>query len=120
MEYTDNEINEVINDVIFMIERKGYQIVDAQILSDVYIRLCKGQIIQLDDVEIECKKAVKQLKSMMPRLKDNEDLFKAMTEICDEHFDKLYNKFDSIDKLYLYLLELCVEKYPELKNIQSK
>lgn len=114
MEWTDNEINERIDDVMEMIHKKGYDIVDAQIISQVYLRMCKGQFINLDDVEQECRKAILELKRMIPRLKDDVDLFNTMIEVCDEHFDKLYSKFDSVDKLYMCLLELCFEKKPEL------
>ena len=115
-DWSDQEINERMDEVIDFINKKHYNIVDGGVITQAYVWMCNGKNFHMDDIEFECKKALREMKSFIPRLKEDEALFKAMKETCEEHFDKCYPRFESIDKLYMCLLTLCYEKYPELSK----
>lgn len=108
--YTDEVINDKMDEIYKFICDNHYEIVDAAILSSYYIKLCQCAIITMEDVEKDCIYEINNLKRFMPRLKDDEKLFKVMVGVCDEHFDKIYKHYNSVDKLYLALLKLCYEK----------
>lgn len=118
--YSDKEIDDIMQDVHNFIIDKHFEIVDASILSEYYVKLCNDEIINMKTLEDDCYKEVKQLKRFMPRLKDDVHLFEVMTQICDEHFDKLYKNFNSVDKLYVALLKLCYEKDKTLRESIEK
>lgn len=121
VDWTDEEINERMSEVTEFIHKKHYDIVDAGVITQAYILMCKGKHIHMDDIEFECKKALRELKSFIPRFKEDEDLFKAMQETCDKHFDKLYPQFESIDKLYPALLNVCYKEHEGLiEKMKSK
>ena len=118
--YSDKEIDDIMGDVHKFIIDKHFEIVDAAILSEYYVKLCNDEIINMKTLEDDCYKEVKQLKRFMPRLKDDRKLFEVMTDICDEHFDKLYKNFNSVDKLYVALLKLCLDKEPSLRECHEE